>query len=238
MRYITWTALAMILVPVPALAASSLVFINGHIYTANPASPWAQAIAIGGSRIQVVGTSNAVRKATGPRAVIVDLKGRTVIPGIIDGHTHTLYGSLELAGANLSTPERSITPDNRSEFVAFLKRYSAEHPKEKIIFGRADFSTTPPGVPSHEMLDEVATDRPVIVRNTSEHAVWLNATAIRLAGLTDYPLEDAAEEKGVIRDASGHPSGVLLEAATRLVDRATDHHVNPGRKARKTPVWH
>jgi predicted amidohydrolase YtcJ len=48
------------------------------------------------------------------------------------------------------------------------------------------------------MLDEVSADRPVIVRNTSEHAVWLNTAAMKLAGLNDYPLEDSYEEKGVI----------------------------------------
>ena len=62
--------------------------------------------------------------------------------------------------------------------------------------------------------------RPVIIHHTSEHALWLNAKALELAGITDQPVADPAEEKYVIRDASGHPSGVLLEAAMELAERA------------------
>jgi predicted amidohydrolase YtcJ len=63
-------------------------------------------------------------------------------------------------------------------------------------------------------------DRPVVIHNTSEHALWLNAAALQMAGITDRPVADGDEERGVIRDASGHPSGVLLEAAMELAARA------------------
>jgi hypothetical protein len=70
------------------------------------------------------------------------------------------------------------------------------------------------------LLDRVVADRPVVVHNTAEHALWVNARAMELAGLTDQPVADPAEEKNIIRDASGHPSGVLLEAAMAVVERA------------------
>jgi predicted amidohydrolase YtcJ len=223
LRYTFGFCLAvMLLASQPDRAASNLVWVNGHIYTANPKAPWAEGIAINGARIEAVGSSSAVRKAAAKGAVVVDLKGKTVIPGIIDGHAHTLYGSFALHGLNLSTPERALTPEKKDEFLAALKRYAADHPNDKVLFARADFSTVPPTTPSHELLDQAVGDRPLIIHNVSEHAFWINAAAIKLAGLNDYPVSDPIEEKGVIRDASGHPTGVLLEAAMQIAARAID----------------
>jgi len=75
-------------------------------------------------------------------------------------------------------------------------------------------------VPTHELLERAVSDRPVIIHNTSEHALWVNAKALAFAGINDPPVADPAEERNVIRDASGHPSGLLLEAAMELVERA------------------
>jgi len=101
-----------------------------------------------------------------------------------------------------------------------IKAYAASHPRDKVLFGRADFSTTPPSTPTHELLDRAVSDRPVVVHHTAEHALWLNAKALALAGITDQPLPDPAEERNIIRDASGHPSGILLEAAMAVMERA------------------
>jgi hypothetical protein len=60
----------------------------------------------------------------------------------------------------------------------------------------------------------------VVVHNTAEHALWVNASALALAGITDQPVADPAEERNIIRDASGHPSGVLLEAGMAVMERA------------------
>jgi predicted amidohydrolase YtcJ len=105
-------------------------------------------------------------------------------------------------------------------FVDKVRAFATSHPAEKVIIVRADFNTIPPLTPLHELLDRAVTDRPVVVHNTSEHALWVNAKALELAGLTDRPLPDASEERGVVRDASGHPQGVLLEAAMEVIERA------------------
>ena len=101
-----------------------------------------------------------------------------------------------------------------------IKAYAADRPNGKVLIARADFSTTPPSTPTHELLDRAVSDRPVIVHNTAEHALWVNAKALTLAGITDQPVADPAEERNIIRDASGHPSGVLLEAAMAVMERA------------------
>jgi hypothetical protein len=202
-----------------ALAGDTLL-IHGHIYTGNPREPWASALSVGGTRIEAIGTDAAVLQHRSSRAQVIDLHGQTVIPGIVDSHTHVLYGAYALHGMNLSTPEASITPEKADLLVERLKAYAAAHPHDAVLFGRADFSTVQPSTPTHALLDRAVADRPVVIHNTSEHAVWLNSAALQMAGVTDQPVADSDEERGVIRDASGHPSGVLLEAAMQLAARA------------------
>ncbi|HLV87078.1 MAG TPA: amidohydrolase [Candidatus Sulfotelmatobacter sp.] len=200
--------------------AGETLLLHGHIYTGNPKMPWAQALAINGSRIDLVGSDQEVSVRRHEGTEIIDLHGQTVIPGISDSHTHMWFGALELHGFNLSTPESSITPDNPDAIVERIKAFSASHPNDKILIGRADFGTVPPAVPTHELLDRAVSDRPVIIHNTSEHALWVNARGLAFAGVTDQPVADPAEERGIIRDASGHPSGLFLEAAMEVVERA------------------
>jgi len=199
--------------------ASDLVLVHGHIYTGVPAAPWAQAIGVTGARIDAVGSNAAVLAGRGPATRVLDLHGRTVIPGIVDAHIHVWLGALGLHGVNLSTPAGSITPSRPKLLQARIRDYAAAHPQEPIVFGRADFSPTPPFAPRAALLDEAVADRPVVVHNISEHAMWLNSRALSAAGITDEPLPDPAEERNVIRDASGHPTGVLIEAAMQAVER-------------------
>jgi predicted amidohydrolase YtcJ len=201
------------------------LLINGHIYTGADAAPWADSLAIDGARIEAVGSRKAVAKRAGAHARVIDLKGHTVIPGIVDSHMHLLFGAYALHGLNLSTPESSITPDKPDLLVERLKTYASEHADDAVLFARADFSTALPTTPTHGLLDRAVPDRPLVVHNTSEHALWLNAAAMQMAGLTNRPLTDRDEERGVIRDASGVPSGVLLEAGMQVADRAVEARV-------------
>jgi len=212
-------ALATLFLPA-SLHASDLLLVHGHIYTGNPKSPWAQALAITGTRIDSVGTDDEILARRQSKTEVIDLHGKTVIPGISDSHTHMWLGAMELHGFNLSTPEFSITPDNPDALVEKIKAFAASHPDDKLLIGRADFGTVPPAVPTHELLDRAVSDRPVIIHNTSEHALWVNGKALAFAGISDQPVADPAEERNVIRDASGHPSGLLLESAMELVERA------------------
>jgi predicted amidohydrolase YtcJ len=198
---------------------ADLILTHGHIYTGVPEAPWVQALAVRGSRIEVAGSDAAALAHQGAATQIIDLKGRTVIPGIVDAHIHVWLGAIALHGVNLSTPAASITPAKPKLLVARFREYAARHPDEKIIFGRADFSPTPPFAPTYALLDEAVGDRPIIVHNISEHAMWLNSKALALAGIGDAPLTDPVEERNVVRDASGHPTGVLIEAAMEAVER-------------------
>ncbi len=209
-----------------AARAGDVLLVHAHIFTGDPKAPWASALSISGARIEAVGTDAAVMKHRDSRSQVIDLHGQTVIPGIVDSHTHLLYGAYALHGLNLSTPGSSITADKPDEVVTRLKAYAAAHPTDAVLFGRADFSTVPPSTPSHALLDRAVAGRPVIIHNTSEHALWLNAAALQMAGIGDRPVVNPQEESGVIRDASGHPSGVLLEASMQLAARAVAQRVS------------
>jgi predicted amidohydrolase YtcJ len=201
-------------------AGVDILLIHGHVYTGNPHARWAAAVAVEDARIAAVGTDAAILRRRKAHTEVIDLHGRTVIPGIVDSHMHLLYGAYALHGLNLSTPEWSITPDKPDQLVARLKAYAGEHPRDTVLLARADFSTAPPTTPTAALLDRAVPDRPLVIHNTSEHALWLNSAALRLAGLDQRRVVDPDEERGVIRDASGHATGVLLEAAMQIAGRA------------------
>ena len=77
-----------------ALLASDTVLIHGHIYTGNPKAPWAQALAITGTRIDAVGTDQEILSRKSAKTEVIDLQGRTVVPGFSDDHTHMWFGAL------------------------------------------------------------------------------------------------------------------------------------------------
>ncbi len=213
-------ASALILLASPA--AADTLFVHGHIYTGNAKLPWAEALLVQGERIAAVGTDRASSRWKRGRADLVDLHGQTVIPGIVDSHVHLLFGAYALHGLNLTTPQESITVNKPDELVARLKAYAAAHPEDPVIFARADFSAAPPSTPNKNLLDRAVSDRPVVIHNSSEHSLWVNSAALQLAGITDYPVAELQEERGIIRDASGHPTGTLIEAGMEVMERAVD----------------
>jgi predicted amidohydrolase YtcJ len=200
--------------------AGEILLIHGHFYTGNAHAPSASALAVENARIAAIGTDAQILKRRSRATEVIDLKGQTVVPGFVDSHMHLLYGAYALHGLNLSTPAASVAPDKPDLLVERLKEYAAAHPDDVVLMGRADFSTVPPTTPTHELLDRAVPDRPLVIHNTSEHALWLNAAALKMAGLTNRPVQDPAEERGVVRDASGNATGVLLEAAMQLAGRA------------------
>lgn len=213
-------ACAVLLAASAAAHTGDTLLLHGHIYTGNSQQPWAAALAVHDGRISAVGSDSDIlkRRVTGAR--VIDLHGQTVIPGIVDSHMHLLYGAYALHGLNLSVPASSLTPDKPDALVERLHTYAAEHPKDAVLFARVDFSTVPPTTPTVALLDRAVPDRPVVVHNTSEHALWLNSAALKMAGLTDRPVTDLDEERGIVRDAAGHPTGTLLEAAMQVAARA------------------
>jgi len=211
-----------------ALFASDTVLMNGHIYTANTQNRWAEALAITGDKVDAVGSNAEIAHHRTANTKVVDLQGKTVIPGITDGHVHPWFGALALHGFNLSTPESNITPKDSDLLLSKIKAYAASHPKDPVIFGRVDFITdyTASGsaykkpTVTHELLDRAVPDRPLVIHDISEHALWVNQKTLDLAHITDAPFPDPSIESNVLRDSHGHRSGVVMEGAMEIVERA------------------
>jgi predicted amidohydrolase YtcJ len=195
--------------------------VHGHIYTANPAHKWAEAIAITDGAIDAVGTDEEILRLRETGSRVIDLKGHTVLPGFTDNHLHIWFGVLALHGVNLATPRETISPENREEFARRVRAYIAAHPKEPVIYVRSPFLFGGGAAKlSHDFLDALAPDRPLVVHDTTEHALFVNGKALALAGIGDAPFADASLNSFIECDAAGHPTGVIHEGAMELIERA------------------
>jgi predicted amidohydrolase YtcJ len=199
--------------------SADLLLTNGHIYTSNPAQPWARALAIQGDKIIAVGSEGEVRKLRGAATQVIDLGGRMALPGIIDSHAHFLSGSLALDEVQLDDAA------TLEEVKRRLRDYAAAHPERAWVLGRGWYYDVfkPALLPSKQILDEIIPDRPVVLTCFDGHSVWVNSRALALAGVTKDtpdPVEAGVKVGIIVRDpATGEPSGVLKEAAAGLVRR-------------------
>ncbi len=192
-----------------------LMLYNGTIHTLNPAQPQAQAMAIRGERIVAIGTYGQVLAASvgAPREVL-DLRGRTVLPGLTDSHVHiTWYGlqrqQVQLAGV------RSLAA--ALELVA--ARTTQLPPDAWIEGGGWNQSEWPdcPDLPTRAMLDQVSPQHPVFLVRKDGHSAWVNSRALELAKITATTPDPSDGQ--IVRDAAGEPTGILLENAQALVRR-------------------
>lgn len=201
-----------------AASAGVTVYRGGMIRTMNEASPVAEAVAIKGGKILAVGSEAEVKAKAGDNARIVDLAGRTMLPGFIDCHGHISITALLMGFRNLAPkpagPISSIA-DIQRELRAYNEEtgggrggwilgasYDDSLLEEKRAITRAD-------------LDEVSKDQPVLVYHASLHVVVVNSCALSLLGIsTDTP----DPQGGVIRRWPGtnEPNGILEEGAISL----------------------
>ncbi len=182
--------------------------VNGAIYTMDAQRPLVEAVAVQAGRVVDCGTVGAVKPLIGPRTVVLDLKGRTVIPGLIDSHVHLLMYGLALQQVDV-TGVRS--PEEAAQRV--LAQAKAR-PAGEWILGRGwDRNLWPsPAFPRRETLDAVAPEHPVALSSKDAHALWLNGAALRRVGFSAAEAEQWGNQ--VVRDGqTGEPTGVLLEEA-------------------------
>jgi predicted amidohydrolase YtcJ len=189
---------------------ADLLFVNGAVYTVDAARRWAQAVAVRGGRIEAVGTDDEVAELRGKDTEVVDLAGRTLVPGFQDAHVHPVAAGLDMLRCELHHL------DGADAYVAAVKAYADAHPDaEWILGGGWAMDAFPNGTPPKELLDEVVPDRPVYLPNRDGHSGWVNSVALKLAGVSrDTP--DPADGR-IERDERGEPQGTLHEGAQSLV---------------------
>jgi len=191
---------------------ADLVLTGGAILTMDPEHPTASALAVRGPRIVAVGNPADVQAWLGPKTRVIELRGRGVTPGLTDTHAH-LSG---LGGALESVSLRGAT--SAEEAAARAREAAAKLPAGEWLQGRGwDQNLWPDKkFPARETLDRAVGDRPAALERIDGHALWVSSKALALAGI-DRSTDDPKGGK-IVRDAGGHPTGVLIDAATQLVE--------------------
>ncbi len=196
----------------PAPTPADLVLLGGQILTVDPDRPRASALAVVGDRIAAVGDDDEIRPLIGPATRVVELGGRGVTPGLVDGHCH-LYG-LGLALDIISVRDAA----SEADAVAAVAAAATRRPDDDWLVGRGWDQNlwTPAAYPSRASLDAAIADRPVVLRRIDGHAIWVNSAALARAGIT----RDTPEPAGgrILRDAAGEPTGILVDNAIDLVE--------------------
>ena len=194
-----------------------LVLMNGKIVTVDDAKPEAQAIAVRGGVIVVVGSDAEVKPYIGQETEVIDLEGKLAIPGFADAHVH--FTGIGQAKMRLDL----MKVKSWNEIVAMVRDAAAEAQPGEWILGRGwhqeKWDKTPEpnvdGLPFHHGLSKVSPDNPVLLRHASGHSSFANAKAMELAGITKEMPDPPGGE--IVKDSVGNPIGVFRETAQRLL---------------------
>ena len=197
------------------MASATHVYRNGTILTMDSGGSQAQALAVRGGTILAVGTDAEVMALADQHTVVTDLRGRTMLPGFIDGHSHFVSAGLMAATQiDLSSPPVGGVK-NIAEIKELIRAKAAETPKGEWIlgFGYDDTGLEDKRHPLASDIDEAAPEHPVLLRHVSGHLSSCNSLALATA---NYTKDTPDPVGGVIRrDEHGNPNGVLEEPPAR-----------------------
>jgi predicted amidohydrolase YtcJ len=203
----------------PAAVPADLVLRGGRIVTLDARLPEAQAIAARAGAIVAVGTNADVARFIGPATQVVELNGQFAMPGFIEGHGH-------FTGLGDSKLNLELQNTKSWDEIVHMVALAAEKAKPgEWIIGRGwhqeKWSSTPQpnveGFPTHESLDKVSPNNPVILTHASGHASFANAKAMQLSNITAATANPSGGE--ILKDAKGQPTGLLRETASGLIRR-------------------
>jgi predicted amidohydrolase YtcJ len=190
-------------------ANADFVFHNGRVYTVTEAAPWAEAVAVTGNAISYVGDEAGAMALAGPDTQVIDLGGKLLMPGFVEGHIHPFLGAFLTSGVDLQLP-------TRADALAAIEKYAAAHPVGPVRgFGwRVDMFG--PDGPTAADLDEVLPDRPAFFFAIDGHSIWVNTKALEMAGINRDTPDPIPGFSFYARDAQGNPTGYVLEVVAEL----------------------
>lgn len=181
------------------------LLINGRIATQDARRPFVEALAIREDRVLATGLTDDMLKYRGPRTTIINLGGRTVIPGLNDSHIHVIRG-----GLNYNMELRWDGVPSLADALQMLKEQARRTPPPqwvRVVGGWTEFQFAERRLPTLDELNEAAPDTPVFVLHLYDRAL-LNQAAVRAVG---YTKDTPNPPGGVIeRDKAGNPTGVLI----------------------------
>jgi predicted amidohydrolase YtcJ len=197
----------------PAPAPADLILVNTKIYTVDDSHPFAEAMAVRGGRVAFVGSTHEALLLRGPSTQVLDLAGRTVIPGMVDAHAHLF---------ELGTFLRDIDLTDTRSFEAIVVRVGERVksvPSGRWVIGRGwdqnKWGDT--RFPTHDALSRVTPNNPVVLGRIDGHAILANAAAMKAAGVTSATRDPAGGR--IERTAAGEPTGVFVDNAMSLVEK-------------------
>jgi predicted amidohydrolase YtcJ len=194
-----------------ALVVANLIFVNGKIWTGGQGAGFVQAVAVEGDRIIAAGFNEAVLAAAPRDARRIDLRGRLLIPGFIDNHTHFIDGGLQMSRVRLRD---AATPE---EFARRISEYAKKAGRGKWVLGGEwdEQLWNPYKLPARQMIDSVTPNNPVFVSRLDGHMALANSVALKQAGIT----RESKDPPGgtIVRDSNGEPTGLLKDSAMDAV---------------------
>jgi len=188
----------------PATTAD-YIFTNGKVYTVNPDQPWAEAVAVRGNKIVYVGDDAGAKPFIGSDTDVIDVAGKTVMPGFVDAHDHLIGSGWTSKGVHL------FDGKSREDYIAIVKKYVEENPDLERIVGIGWSTGNYGGRPTAKDLDEAVPDRPALILDFTAHDAWLNTKAMEIAGVTKDSPDDQPGVIYWVRDEDGTPTGVGVE---------------------------
>ena len=189
-----------------------LVITNGKIWTGDTAQPWVEALAIKGNRIVMTGTSAEASALITTATDVIDNPAGMVVPGFIDSHVHFLTGGFSLSSVKLRDAK------DKAEFVSRIAAYASTlAPGDWILNGDWDHENWGGELPTHNWVNEITADNPMLINRLDGHMMLANAAAMRAANVTaDTPDVNGGE---IVRDADGNPTGIFKDNAMDLILR-------------------
>lgn len=188
-------------------AKADLVLMNGKIITVDDEFNIAEAVAVKDGKFVAVGTEKDMRTWRGEATENIDLKGKMVLPGLIDSHLHMVSSGTTLSQINCRTPPM----DSIADIMAAVKKKAAEAKPGEWILGRGwdQAKLAEHRDPTRWDLDEAAPDNPVCLTRTCGHVYAVNSKALEIAGVS----KDTPQPVGgnIVKDENGEPTGLLQE---------------------------
>jgi predicted amidohydrolase YtcJ len=189
------------------------VFINGDVLTMDADNRVVEALSIRGDRIDLLGTTGDVMAAADDDTVVVDLRGRTLLPGFIDAHGHFPASAMNTIYADLNSPPIGTLITMDDVLAALTEQASGVPEGEWVVgFGYDDTLLEEKRHPTREELDQVSSVHPVVAMHVSGHMLVANSMALEIAGIN---ADSPDPEGGVIGRLPGsqEPNGLLEETA-------------------------
>jgi predicted amidohydrolase YtcJ len=192
---------------------TTLAIVNARVWTGDARRPWADAVAVSGERISAVGSSAEIMKSVSQATRVVDAKGQMLVPGFIDAHVHFMSGGFGLTSVQLRDAK------TREEFIARIRAHASRLPAGAwMLEGNWDHQNWGGELPRASWIDSVTPNTPVLIQRLDGHMSLANSAAMRAAGVTRDTKDVSGGE--IVRDESGHPTGIFKDNAADLVGRA------------------